>query len=344
MLTWKQHAAAWAFAAAVFVCGGPAEAQETATAAALFDRGLAAMQANDIAAACPLLAESYRLDPQPGALFTLASCEARWGRTASAVAHFEDYLQLFSRMTDDQRAKQAGRDKKAAEQIAALKPTVPTLALQLPKDAPQGTTVSRDNVALGAAALGLPLPVDPGEHVIATQVPGGPRHEQRITIAAGEKQEVTVEIEVPPEPPPAPSVPAPTAVPTSTGSAAPPPRAPDSTGPGAWPYVIGGIGVVGLAVGGITGTMAMSKKKTVDDNCVGEICNHEGKTAADSGKTLATISTVGFGVGAAGVITSMILFLTSSSGNTPSSSAARVEPLVGQAGADGAMMGVQGRW
>src|ERR1700724_1365517 len=57
---------------ALGVSAGVARADGPDPAAALFDRGLADMQAHRYATACPELAESYRLDPHAGGLFTLA--------------------------------------------------------------------------------------------------------------------------------------------------------------------------------------------------------------------------------------------------------------------------------
>ena len=55
---------------------------------------------------CPELAESYRLDPAPGTLFTLAECERKGGNIATALARYDDYLQLFNRMSPDEQAHQ----------------------------------------------------------------------------------------------------------------------------------------------------------------------------------------------------------------------------------------------
>jgi len=43
------------------------------------------MEAGNYAAGCPALAESQRLDPRAGTLFTLSQCEVQWGRVATAV-------------------------------------------------------------------------------------------------------------------------------------------------------------------------------------------------------------------------------------------------------------------
>jgi hypothetical protein len=83
-------------------------AQDSATAKALFKKGLQELDAGHLDSACPLLGESFRIDSQPGTLFTLAECEAQEEKLASAIAHYGDYLQMFSRMPPDQRLRQQG--------------------------------------------------------------------------------------------------------------------------------------------------------------------------------------------------------------------------------------------
>src|SRR4051812_21352406 len=102
----------------MFTCSlaAPAGAQDVATAEALFNRGVADMDARRYTTACPALAESQRLDPRPGRLFTLADCEALQGRIATAVALYGDYLALYARLTPAQQRTQLGREKIAAKQ------------------------------------------------------------------------------------------------------------------------------------------------------------------------------------------------------------------------------------
>src|SRR3954454_10869417 len=106
--------------AAIATQGALARADETGSAAALFETGLQHMQASRYAEACPKLAESYWLDPRPGVLFTLAECEARWGKLASAIAHYDDYLRLFGSMPAGLQAVQRERAEVARKQRAAL--------------------------------------------------------------------------------------------------------------------------------------------------------------------------------------------------------------------------------
>src|ERR1700733_1971568 len=83
---------------AVFPSAASAQ-QDLAAAEALFNRGLADMTAGKYDTGCPAIGESYRLDPRPGTLFTVAECESKWGHYATASARYDDYLSLYSRLS-----------------------------------------------------------------------------------------------------------------------------------------------------------------------------------------------------------------------------------------------------
>src|SRR5262249_29995110 len=140
--------------------------------------------------------------PRPGTLFTLAECEAKRGRLATAVARYDDYLSLFARLGAEQQRQQADRPKIAREHKAALDSQVPQLTLSLPADAPKDTAIRRDGTDLPAAMLGVAVPVDPGEHLILTQAPGEKAIELRVTLGKGEKKQVTLQVKDIPPPTP----------------------------------------------------------------------------------------------------------------------------------------------
>src|SRR5258706_8825974 len=109
MITLRSSAA---FAAALGMLAGssPARAQPSA-AEASFNQGLADMQAGRYDTGCPALAESQRLDPRPGTLFTLAECEAKRGRIGTALTYYREYLALYEAMKPDQKSRQSERVK-----------------------------------------------------------------------------------------------------------------------------------------------------------------------------------------------------------------------------------------
>lgn len=274
-------------------------AQDSAAAEALFQKGLSEMDQGHFGVACPAIAESYRLDSRPGTLFTLAECESQAGGVASASTHYNDYLQLFARMPDEQKSRQAGRERVAREQITVLAPQIPHLILFLPSSAPLGTQVYRNDIPLSAPSLGIPLPVDPGPHRIVVQAPNRPASTVVLNISAGETRKYA--LAVAPAPAPAASATAPRPVVAAVALA---PGLPDRTPT----YILGALGLEGLAVGTVTGLLAWQKKSTINRECQDHYCSAEGKSAADSAHTLGLISTSSFAIGAASLIGAALLW------------------------------------
>ncbi|WP_437965076.1 hypothetical protein WMF04_36255 [Sorangium sp. So ce260] len=340
----------------------PANAQPDAVAVAesLFNRGLADMLAGRYPTGCPALAESHRLDPRPGRLFTLAECEAQWGRIATAVARYNDFLALYSRMSEAEKIQQHERHVVAREQRDALAPLVPQLTLSLPGNAPPGTVVQRDGITLGQPSLGIALPVNPGEHVVTTKAPGGPVHEVRFTIDRSESKTIELEVTLPGEEP---AREEPTDRPPDQG-AVPPPRPAEGAAPSMQAsgpsgrrvvtYVAGGLAVSGLILGSVTGLMALDESSRAAKGCrdVGPgvaTCGTAGKAAGDRALHLATVSTIGFSAGVVLAGAAVLLLLTEPSPAGPQASAAP-RPRAGAvswsllAGPNGGGVAVRSQW
>jgi hypothetical protein len=188
-------------AALVSSAGWPALAAGTVdavdSAKALFDRALEHLKAGRFSEACPAIEESYTLDPRPGTLFTLAECETKRGRLATAVQRYEEYLSLYATLPPEKKQRQGDRERVSRKTLATLLPQVPEVTITLPSAAPPSTRVSRDGVPVTASALGVPMRIDPGEHVFTTRAPNGQDRETRVTIEKGEKRAVTIEVYVP---------------------------------------------------------------------------------------------------------------------------------------------------
>lgn len=68
-----------------------------------------------------------------------------------------------------------------------------------------------------------------------------------------------------------------------------------------------GVGGVGLAVGGVFGILAMSKKSALDAQCINKACPVGTQATIDTANTYATLSTVGFAVGGVGIAAGIVL-------------------------------------
>jgi hypothetical protein len=93
-------------------------------------------------------------------------------------------------------------------------------------------------------------------------------------------------------------------------------------------------------VGAITGVMSLSQTSELKDKCPDNQCPADVADDHDRAKTLATVSDIGFAVGAIGIGVGVVALLTgSSSGSTEKPAAGfRVAPMIslGSVGVEGA--------
>jgi hypothetical protein len=275
--------AAW-LAALLVAASTPAAAQpptegsgQEVLAESLFREAKELATQGDYAHACPKFAESHRLDPQLGTLLHLATCHEQQGLTASAWAEYLAAADLAASRGEGQR------EALARERASALEPKLARLVVEVGQS---GVTVTIDDRDIQSAAFGTPLPVDPGEHVVAAAL-GEARWSESVRIAGGPG---TITVRVPPF--------------ESTPS-----------GEGWHPQLvagvaIGAVGVAGLLVMAIFGGVAIERADAAETWCKGRFCEPEGLDLYDQASTYATVSTVGLIVGIAGIGAGLIVGLT----------------------------------
>jgi hypothetical protein len=295
----------WLAPAALLVAGlllpavASADPGDPAGAEALFREGRAATEAGDHQKACAKFRESNRLDPAPGTLFNLAACEEKLGHVATAWT-------LFREVTERLPANDE-RHKIAAARAAALEPRLPRLTVVLAPGAPEASRVYRGSIELGAGSLDSALPVDPGKHVLAVEAPGRARSERTIEIAEGEAKREELQV----------------GVPMVAGAVADDAAGGSGDTRRTLGFVLGGVGLAGVAVGAVTGVMVLGKKSTVDDECDEQKrCTQTGLDAADAGTTLGTVSGIGFIAGGVLLGAGAVLVWTSGSSKSSDSGSA----------------------
>jgi hypothetical protein len=305
-------------AALVFGCPEARAQGDKAAAETLFQRGITLMNEGKYAEACPKFAESQRADPSSGTLLNLGSCYEKTGRPASAWATFKEAAAMA-------RAQgQTDREATANGRIAALEPTLSTLRIDAGDMA--GMVVKRDGLEVGRGSLGVPIAVDPGEHVITASAPD--HDEWRATITVGpnaDAKAVTV--------PPLRKKAAPTVSPGGEGGASPRSGAGLRTAG----FVVGGAGVAIMGVGAIFGGLALGDQGDADPMCPEKKCSAAGLELVESANTKALVSTLGFGLGLAAVGAGVTLYFIGKSGDAegesaPEAPAAQVLPAIGSTG------------
>lgn len=335
---------------AVLACSMRASAADPTPAEVLFDKGLKYMQAGRYGAGCPIIAESYRVDPRPGTLFTLATCEERWGHVMTAVARYDEYLKLYEKLPEEKRAIQGERPVIAKAQREKLVLEIPVLAISLPPGAPSGLVVKRDGIDLPPTAIGVAFPVDPGEHRVTTQAPGGAVLEHLVSVVKGEKKSVVLDLtpRAAPLPPPAPKDEPPIEE-LSTGYTPPPAEPPHPTsdkGLRILAYVIGGLGAASLAVGGGLGIFALTRDAVLREHCSKTICDQQGFNAVSDIRKIGRPTTILLAVGAAIVWAPLVLVASEPKSSGAVKGAAQRRRLAAgvSLGPTGMSAGVQGAW
>lgn len=286
-----------------FLCVRPAQAAEDNSAAqAAYERGVEQFRAGNFADACALLADSYRLEPLPGVLFTWATCELRAEHLANAAARYGEFLEIVARLPPEERAAQDERRQVAQRELTRVLPEISFLTVVMSAEELRTSTVHRDGEQIPPSAMGSEVPVEPGEHVIDFEGQGGAHAQQRVVLAKGERRTLVLGFAQPRTQ---------AAPPSSDEPDRPADRPSSEPRITPWIYVTAGVGVAGIVTGSVAGILALRDKGVVKDECIGQACSARGKEAADAARVEATVSTVGFGVGLAGAVASAVLYLTS---------------------------------
>jgi hypothetical protein len=265
------------------------------------------MDAKKFDEACPKLEESERLAPGLGTRYHLGDCYEKSGRRATAWSTFIDLAEAA------RAAGHADGAKRAAARAAALLP-LPKLTIRVSERAAAtpGIEVKRNGVALGRAAWGTAIPVDPGEHVVRATAPGKAPWSSAIRVDAPSG---AAEVSVPP--------------------------LEDASGPGLGrrgvAVIVGAVGAAGLIAGGVFGSVALSKAGDARAACLDVPGCRPTVFAAESGAyTFADLSTGFFIGGAAAVAAGAVLWITAPPRESPASAGVRVVPLVPGVGPFGA--------
>lgn len=278
----------------------------------LFQDARALVEKGDYAAACPKLAASQKLDPAVGTQFNLADCYEHLGRTATASALFEEVARIAG------AAGKFERERSAKERALALAPKLARVHLDVKATAP-GLEIRIDDVLVAKSGWAEAFPIDPGAHRIKASAPSHASWESSIAARESSLAEVQVpelvDTSVRPPPAPAPIVIAPSSTQRTIA------------------LVAGGVGIAGIAIGAVSGIIAVSKRSSAQSECPSDVfayrCPTESGAAAwNSATTAGDVSTVAFVAGGVLVAGAAVLWFTAPSARTRvgiSPSGARVE-------------------
>jgi hypothetical protein len=258
---------AWTLAFVVAPATALAQTNNATLAQSLFEKARQLMTDGRYDEACPLLAESQRLDAGGGTLLNLAVCHEREGRLATAWSEFG--LAISVAVKDGRKDREA----LARARVDALAPRLSHLVVRVPSASQSpDLTITIDGTALSPAAWGVATAVDLGSHRVEADAPG--RAHWTITVLIdGESQTRAVEV-----PQPMPST---EASPAEPQIPVPPPRViftsppspPTVAGPtkvaskSAARYAVGAVSLAALGLGIAAGVVALVEHGDAEKQC-----------------------------------------------------------------------------
>lgn len=290
-------------------------AEAKAAARTLGTEGIKLANAGDCATAIDKLARAEALYHAPTILGRLGECQVALGKLVEGTENLNRVIR--EPLPPNAPPAYAQARERAQGVLDTALPKIAKLRIVVEPNV-EGLEVLVGDKPVPAALLGAERPTDPGTHQIVARAPGYRPASAEVTLAEGGAESVSLTlvadesaapppVQTQPEPPPA-QVPPP-AQPTDAGV-----QRSDKT----LAYVLWGVGGAGLLTGTITGIMAVSKKGDLEDECTpSKQCPSSAEGTLDSAKTLALVSTIGFGVGIAGAAAGTVLYFMA-----PESSAA----------------------
>ncbi len=263
-------------------------APERESARALADEGADAFAQGDYARAHDRLQRAFSLVPAPTIAVLDARALASLGRLTEAGAAYR--LALSAPVGDTSPRTFHEAVVHARTELALLEQRLPRLTVRVKNVAhPARVQVWLDGDEMVPRELGAPLAVDPKAYTLRLDIDGKPVALRRVTLREGERRTVDLE-------------------PPSGGGLS---RTLTIAG-----FAVGGAGIV---TGVVAGSLALGARKDAEQSCPARRCElgSPGAAALDDFRTYRTVSTLGYGVGAAGVALGSILLLSSSTSDGP---------------------------
>lgn len=277
----------------------PTDAEKDA-ARILFTEGKELRDAGKLAPALERFTRAHQLAATPITTVELARTHVMLGHLLEARRLYQSVDAMEKKVGESAKSLSA-RDE-AKHLASETDKRIATIVVRLVPADEKITSAAIDGKSIDLAALGAPIEIDPGKHVITVRT----TTEVSVTISAAEAdRDRIVTIDLPkPAPPPlvAPIVPRPLS-----------PERPATSGTPSTLRWIGLVsGGVGLVVGVGAGALALSSASDVKSGCPGSICGPSHHDDLDATRRWATVSTIGFGVAAVGA-TLFVIGLTSES-------------------------------
>jgi hypothetical protein len=267
--------------------------------------GREAFNAGDYETALALFRRAYTLYPAPTVVLYEARTLEKMGLLLEAVEAYLRTTQIA--VPSDAPGQFAEAIAAARQEERVLRARIPTLTLRVGGVSANDPNlkVSVNGRAIGAAQLGQAQRLNPGTYRITGSISADRSDTAEVVLAESQKAAITLNLAAPSLSPPPPVVIRPAPAENETPAAA------SGNSLRLAAYVSGGVGLVGLGGGFITGMMAVKKHSQAEEACADHICPPEGDgpDSVHDFRTMRTVSTVFYGVGAAGIAAGVVFWL-----------------------------------
>jgi hypothetical protein len=310
------------------LAGGEAradDATEIAAARTIGQDGVMLADQGRCAQALEKLAQAEKLHHAPTTALRMAECEIELGRIVAGTERLERLLREPQPVGTP--AAFTAAYAKADRVLYAARPRIATLHIAVKGPRSGVATVSVDGDPVPAVLVDGDRPTDPGAHTITAKGRGWLAASANVTLKDGEVATVTLTMQPDPNAPQG----------GEGASEGPVDGRPARTNKLAWAAL--GVGAVGLVVGTVAGITVATKTSSLDGACVDKACPASRQDDIDSTATWATVSTVGFVVGGAGLATGAVLFLLGRPRSPATSAGPSIMPVIGATG-----LGLDGRF
>lgn len=312
---------------------GPSAA-DRATARRLATEGQIALKKGDFDTAADRFERANDLLEAPTFLVRLARARVGQGRLVEAYETYRKVIRDGVAADAPEAFRRALAEAKV--EVKAVEPRLAWVSVNVTGVNPDVVEVRLNNAVIPRSALGAQRPVDPGTLQVRATAEGYRTAEAEVQLAEGEHLPA-IELKLIAQPKPQSVI--------ALNDDGGPLMRPDGGEPAfisqdTLGYLTLGVGGVGLAVGGVTGLLAMSAKQDLLDLCperdggycvvIDDAAGTKKAKAQQSKRDMdlfADTATISFIAGGALAATGLILLLTSS--DDPGTQEAKVTPYVG---------------
>lgn len=285
---------------------------DRATARSLAGEGYQALQDKDYATAADRFSRADALVHAPTLMIDWARSLVGLGKLVEAQ---ERYEQIVREGVDAKAPRSWHRALSDANaELAELKPRLAWLTISVTGSSQPNVTI--DDAPVPVAAIGIRRAVNPGSLTVHVQAEGYLPQTKRLALAEGATSAIDFSLS-----------PAPVAEsPLAPAPLAPAPAKQRDLTPVYVAFAAGGVGIV---VGSVAGTLALSKRADLKKVCESGSCPDSSSSDISTYHTLGTTSGVGFAVGVAGVGAGLGLWLFNRHPASPSAQGSVVYPYIG---------------